>query len=74
MSAVALAFHPAAVSILARAIIEPSESPSGLRCPEIKIERAPPRSAFAALYEARLSVLFIDGILKQNKHCAASDL
>ena len=47
-SAVAHASFPALLKSRARAIIEPSESPSGLRCPEMRIRFAPSISFFAA--------------------------
>ena len=47
-SAVAQASFPAPLNRRASAIIEPSESPSGLRWPEMSIRFAPSISAFAA--------------------------
>ena len=47
-SAVAHASFPALLKSRASAIIEPSESPSGLKCPEIRIRFAPAISFFAA--------------------------
>ena len=48
-AAVAAAAYPALFSIRAIAIIEPSESPSGLKCPETRIRLDFSISARAAL-------------------------
>ena len=54
-SAVATASWPACFSIRTMAIIEPSESPSGPRCPETRIRFAPSISFATARYVSLLS-------------------
>ena len=74
MSAVATACFPAATSMRESAIIDPSESPSGLRWPEIKIDLAFAINDLASSYAVRLSDLSIGRILNQNMSFQSSRL